>query len=141
MSIDPKPTKWATARLLVAFTDVLAGVSIPVERSNIDWPACFLISFVCSLAVCVWLLAIRFQQGIDWSEPYSLTEPFWPLRQYPLRYLFVCSWALVLMGSAGMTSSIILRRGHEAVSGTFLFIGIFMAVPLTLFAKKFSEER
>jgi hypothetical protein len=125
--------KWVAARLLIVAANVAVAISMPVERSNIDWPACFLVSSISAAALFAWLTAIRYKQGIDWSEPYSWRKPFWPMRKYPSRYWFIISMALIIAGAVGMARLGLFHQGHEAVLGTFLFMGLFMLIILTIF--------
>ncbi len=127
--------KWVVARLLIVAANIGAVIAIPAEKSNIDWPACFLIAIIFAAALFAWLTIIRFQQGIEWSQPYSWRQPFWPLRKYPLRYASLISLAFIIAGAVGMMRGVILRLGHVAVSGTFFFIGFFIMLALEIWIR------
>jgi hypothetical protein len=130
--------RWLVARVLIVAVNVGVIGSIPVEHSNIDWAACFLISFISAAALFAWLRAIRSRQNVDWSRPYSWRQPFWPMAWYPVRYWFLASWALVIAGATAMAKGIVFHQGHEAVPGTFVFMGLFMMVALRTWIRKFS---
>jgi hypothetical protein len=123
---DIPSLKWLIVRLLIVVLNVIALVSIPSERSNIDWPACFLIAGISAGGLFLWLAAIRYQQGVDWSEPYSWRKPFLPMKKYPLRYWFLVSVALSIAGAASLSRTAALHQGHEAVPGTFISMGLLM---------------
>lgn len=124
--------KWLALRFLIVAANIGIIASIPAQRSNIDWPACFLISSISALGLLVWLRAVRSRQNVDWSKPYSWRQPFWPMARYPLRFWFLAACALTVAGSTTMTRNILFHQGHESVPATFLFMGLFMMVVLKL---------
>lgn len=124
-------------RFLVLAINAWGLPAIPREGSNVDWPGCFLISAVCALALFGWLTAIRSKQNVDWLAPYSWYEPFWPMVRYPLRFWLLAAYALILGGVLSILEDITLNRGHMAVSGAFLFMGLFILAALKLWIRIF----
>lgn len=129
-------SKWIIARFLVMATNIGAIIAIPREQSNLDWGACFLISIIWSASLFVWLTVTHSKQGIDWSEPYSWWKPFLPMRRYPLRFWFLVSYSFMLAGIVTMLVDVFSHNGHEAVGGTFFFIGLFIGLALKVWVKK-----
>lgn len=115
-------------------------MAIPRERSNLDWGACFLISIIVSVSLFVWLTVTRSNQSIDWSEPYSWWKPFLPMKQYPLRFWFLVSYSFMLAGGVAMLIDAISHNGHEAVGGTFFFMGLFVGLALKAWIDKYGRK-
>jgi len=124
-------------RFLVLAINAWVIPAIAREGSNTDWPVWFLFGAVCALALFGWLTAIRSRQNVDWSAPYSWYEPFWPMGRYPLRYWVLAAYALTLGGVLSIVEDIALNRGHMALSGTFLFMGLFILAALKLWIRIF----
>lgn len=131
---------WLFARVVVIVLNVGGIAALPAGRSNIDWPACFLVSAIASIGLFLWLMAIRFRPYVDWSETYSWRRPFLPMNKYPLRFWFLISCSLILAGAVAVLGRVTLHRGHEAVSGTFFFMGLFIMVVLRVWIKKFADK-
>jgi hypothetical protein len=132
-------SKWLLARLLAIVFNTIAIMSIPVEQSNVDWLACFLISAISSASLFLWLTMIRSRQDIDWFAPYSLWQPFLPMKQYPLRFWFLTSYSLVIAGIAATIRNMTLHRRPEAVCATFVFMGLFISTALRLWIRNFQQ--
>lgn len=126
---------WLLGRIGVVALITVAILSIPIGRSNLDWPAAILIGLVVSVALFVWLKAIRYRQCIDWSSPYSTRKPFWPMTKFPLRYWFVTSVGLMVGGAAGIAMTLWSHSGRESVPGTFAVLGLGIFVALRLFIR------
>lgn len=129
--------KWLIFRLvLLAYS--AWGIPLTTKQgSNVDWPACFLIGTVFALTLFGWLTAIRSRRNVDWSAPYSWNEPFWPLAKYPLRFWVLAGYMLTLGGALSILEDVALNRGHMAVSGSFLFMGLFILAALKLWIRIF----
>jgi hypothetical protein len=132
---------WLTLRVLAMVFCTIGVIFIPEARSNIGWGACFIISFISAFSMFLWLTVSRSIKRIDWSDPYSWDKPFWPMRKYPLRYLFVCSYSLTLAGAVAMLRDVIVRNGYEAVSGTVFFLGLFLGLALIVWIRRFKSNQ
>jgi len=132
--------RWTIARLLVIAANIVAIISIPRERSNLDWGACFLISVIWSASLFAWLTLARNNQSMDWSDPYSWTKAFWPMIRYPLRFWILMAYTLVSAGVVTMLVDVIFHNGHEAVGGTFFFIGLFTGVAIIVWENKYGHN-
>jgi hypothetical protein len=123
---------WIVYRFAVIALISVSVIGIPVQRSNLDWPAAALIGVIVSVFLFVWLRAMRSRGDIDWSKPYSVTEPFWPMRRFPLRYWLVTSCGLLVGGLAGIAKTLVEHSPRAAVPGTFAVLGtcIFASVNL-----------
>ena len=83
------------------------------------------------------LTASRSRRNVDWSAPYSWYEPFWPLARYPLRFWVLAGYMLTLGGALSILEDVALNRGHMAVSGSFLFMGLFILAALQVWIRIF----
>lgn len=96
------------------------------------------------IAVFFWLIVSRsinrYNRAIDWSDPYSLWKPFFPMRRYPLRFLLLGSLSLTLGGLVALLSGAIFRQDHQALPGTVLFLGIAIGAAVNLWIKIFMSR-
>jgi len=127
---------WLVLRLFLIAFNIYAVLSLSEEESNLDWGACILISTIGSVTVFGWLMMIRNKARIDWSEPYSWTAPFFPMRRYPLRFWFTSSVVLMVGGLVEMSRDLIFHIGKLPVGGTFFIWGLFLLLSLMLWIKK-----
>lgn len=116
-------------------------MAIPQERSNLDWGACFLISVIWSASLFAWLTMTRSNQDVDWSDPYSWRKPFIPMKRYPLRFWILISYSFMLAGFTAMLEDVIAQSSHEAVGGTFFFIGLFVGLAVKVWIKQFGRNK
>lgn len=131
---------WLAARLIVIGVNVIGIMSIPTERSNLDWPSCFLISAVVAVALFGWLTVVRDRVNANWAERYAWRQPFFPVNRFPFQFWFLSSYALIWAGAAALVRDFALHRGHKAVSGTFFFMGLFILLALRIWASKFGRR-
>lgn len=126
------PQFWAVSRALVVILATWGIVSYDASKTNVDWIASLLISISTGLFLSFWFLANRNRPHIDWSKPFSVTEPFFPMNQFPLRYCLVLATSFILGGGVSVIREV-LRDGHQlAFRATFIFLGIailFAAAP------------
>ena len=132
---------WLALRFLV-----VAGVSLeiyflPPTTSNLDWIACGLISSAGGVGIFLWLMSIRNRATIDWSETFSLTKPFFPMNQNPVRFWLVAAVSLTVGGMAAFLEDVALGGQHAAFGATFLFLGIAILVAITAWRKVCRLER
>jgi hypothetical protein len=131
---------WIVLRFAAVAAITAALMSIPVARSNLDWGAGVFIGIIVSVALFLWLTAIRSREDVDWSQPFSLTQPFFPMTGFPLRYWFVASCSLAIGGAATTLRDLIEHNGRQGVGGSFLIAGLFIAVTLTLWIRAFARR-
>jgi hypothetical protein len=122
----------------------LAGLlSFDEPRSNLDWGVGFLAGAVSSIGLYWWLAVIRSRHYVDrytdWSQPYSLDQPFFPMRKYPLRFWLLAAYSLMIAGAAVMLKDMIKNSGHEGFGGSFLITGLFITAALMLWIRRFSQ--
>lgn len=129
--------EWLIFRLVVLAANAWMLPAMSREESNAVWPVWFLFGTLCGLVFFGWLTAIRSRKNVVWSAPYSWYEPFWPMAKYPLRFLLLGAYALTLGGALSILEDIALSRGHMALSGTFLFMGLFILAALKLWIRIF----
>lgn len=59
------------------------------------------------------------------------------MANYPLRFWVLAAYALTLGGVLSILADVALNRGHMVVSGTFLFMGLFILAALKLWIRIF----
>jgi hypothetical protein len=126
------PNGWVLIRMVAVVGNIVGVATYPAEKSNLDWPACFLITATFSVTVFSWLYVVGKKNGIDLSGPYSLDTPFYPMRRYPLRFWFLASISLLAAGVLRLTIDLLYHRDHAAFGGTFFFWGLGILVVLEL---------
>jgi hypothetical protein len=129
--------KWIFFRLGVIALISYSVFSVPEQQSNVDWPLGFLIGPVCAVFLCVWLAAMRYAPRADWSFPYSLEQPFFPMLRFPFQYWLLVSCGLTIGGVALTIRDLFRTTGHEWFGGTFVIWGLVMGGALVLWAKIF----
>jgi hypothetical protein len=133
-------SKLAILRLLLMLVNIIGLSSFPQERSNLDWGGCFVISLIFALFVYGFLLSVQYKQHVDWSEPYSLLKPFFPMNRYPLRFCLVASHSFMIGGILAMLVSVIHQNQREAVGGTFFFTGLFIYITLKIWIRLYGRK-
>jgi hypothetical protein len=134
---------WKFLRLSVIAINIAGLLSFDAARSNLDWGVGFLAGIVSSIGLYWWLAVVRSRHDIDrytdWSQPYSLEQPFFPMRKYPLRFWFLAAYSLMIAGAAVMLRDMIENNGHVGFGGSFFIAGLFIAAALKLWIKRFSQ--
>ena len=123
--------KWLALRILVTAVAAWELVSVSATRSNINWIACALISFATGLGAFIWFSYANSSNKVDWSRPFSLTEPFLPMMTYPLRYWILAAFVLIVGGSLSLLHSIVSGT-PTALGGTFLGMGLSIYLGISL---------
>ena len=117
------PQLWIVLRALVMLLVSWGIASYDASKSNIDWVACLIVSIAGGLAVFLWLLWSERVRAIDWTKPVSITQPFFPMNRYPVRYWMVVAVSLILGGSMALMKEIATDGQHAAFGALFLFLG------------------
>jgi hypothetical protein len=123
---------WIFFRLAAIALVTFSLLSLPVARSNLDWGAGVLIGAISAGGTYWWLSLIRSRSNVDLSQPYLPTRPFLPMMKFPWRYWFVVSYSLAIGGAVTALRDSIEQNGHEGVGGSFLIVGLFIAVAVML---------
>jgi hypothetical protein len=118
-------------RLMVVAVNALALWIAPLDRSNLDWISCALISAVVSVALFGWLSLLNGRRDLDLSEPYSLSAPFWPINTHPLRGWILIAVSLMVSGALASVKLAIMSPARAVVPlnvfslGASLMLAIF----------------
>jgi len=108
-------------------------------HSNINGLGCLVISSAAGVSLCIWLRTIERHLKLNWSEPLSLKQPFFPMNRYPVRYWVVISISM-LMGGIGNVLKALFQDGGNVIFGfTFIFTGLALMVAL-LVARVMAER-
>ena len=122
------PQLWIVLRALVVLL-ISSGIALyNPSRANLDWFACLLISIAGGLFLFIWLLSIRDRPNIDWTNPISITLPFFPMNRYPMRYWLVVAVSLILGGSVAFFRETIRGGQYTPFGATFIALGLAIII-------------
>ena len=107
----------------------------PQQRSNLDWPVGLIIGILSSIGFSLWLARVRSDPSVVLADPYSWTAPFFPMRRYPLRYLWLGSLSLTIAGGAGILRAATGQHRRAGFAAAFLIWGLCIAATLYLWAR------
>ena len=124
--------RWLVLRILITAIVAWELVSLSTTRSNVNWIACALISFATGLGTFIWFSYANSSNKVDWSRPFSLTEPFLPMMAHPLRYWILAAFVLSVGGFLSLLRSIIVGGAPTALGGTFLGMGLSVYLGISL---------
>lgn len=111
---------WVGLRILAVFSLASSIVAGATSKTNMDLTGCFLVSIFTGISLFTWLYMIRNRQDIDWTSPVSLTEPFWPMMKYPIRFWLVAAVSMIAGGA------ISVMRGTSLSSNVFYYGAAFL---------------
>ena len=123
--------RWLVLRIFITAIVAWELVSLSTTKSNVNWIACALISVATGLGTFIWFSYANSSNKVDWSRPFSLTEPFLPMMTYPLRYWILAAFVLIVGGSLSLLHSIVSGT-PTALGGTFLGMGLFIYFGISL---------
>ena len=96
--------KWKIIRITLLLGSVaIAPFYSPVEV--IDWRLTAIFASLTAVVLFGWLAMMRYQAGVDLSDPFSWDSPFWPVTKYPVRYWLMTSYSAILQGLSALLAS------------------------------------
>jgi hypothetical protein len=122
---------WFLTRILLIGLMIWAGFSYSSMPDN--WTAAILVPTLSAILMFVWLLGSASSPNIDWSDPRSLSKPFFPMKRYPIRFLFLGSGICIFNGIASAIHDLFTHGHLSALSCTAFLWGVFMLIALSLF--------
>src|SRR5690625_5247698 len=121
---------WIVLRILYASV-VIIGISYyPLENSNLDWVGCGLISIATGIAIFLWLMNLGRHVSVDWSEPFSIKKPFYPMNRHPVQYWTLTSIIVMLGGVAALVKMLALEGEHFVFGTNCIFLGLAILIAL-----------
>src|SRR6266481_7522492 len=139
--MNNSPQFWIILRAIVILVASLFISSYDVSKSYLDWLASLIVPIVGGVGVYVWLMLSEKRQAIDWTKPISITQPFFPMSRYPIRYWLVAAISLTLGGSVALLKEIMESGQHPAFGATFLFLGIAILIAIGALMRMRSNKR
>jgi hypothetical protein len=140
---------WLRARQLLLIVAIGGGYQIDTNASHLTWLPAVLIPIGIALGLFCWL---SFQDSrppqwgstgdntdIDWSDPYSLTKPFFPMIRYPIRFWLLCSVIMIFTGISSSAHDLFSLSRINPESGMFLLWGL--SIPIALLRWLSSAEK
>ncbi len=122
--------RWLAARLLLIAVNVTAIASISPQQTDIDYGGGGLICLSLVTFLFFWLTVMRFKTNVDWSEPFSWSNSFWPMKRYPLRFWMMVPYSLIPAGAIKLLIDFLYYRGHLAFGVTIFMMGFLCWVTL-----------
>jgi hypothetical protein len=119
---------WLIARVVLVSGAIWSACTEPNKLNNIHWHAAIILVVLSVSIVAMSLKAAEYNSRVDWSEPYSLVKPFFPMRLYPLRFWLLGS---VVTSSTGLVLSVhnIAVRGNLSPGSCF---GVLLGTSILL---------
>lgn len=80
----------------------------------------------------------------DYTDPYSLTKPFWPMKEYPLRFWLLVAAGLITSGVVFFVRELFLHEKINIQNSDTLITGISVLIgvlPSLLTAKAKRREK
>lgn len=114
------PLKYVALRTVIIALNIYGVASYPQNEANVGWPVGLIVGAVTSVGLFTWLTLIRSTRDVDWSAPYAWNKPFFPMKNYPLRFWILGSWSLMAAGIVTILRDVAFRRGDSGFGGTFL---------------------
>lgn len=131
---DLSSSRWLVRRQVLLAVGVIGGLALDAAMPKLTWFTALAAASIVALTILGWL-AIKKNRSlnpysnadipdIDWSDPCSLTEPFFPISRYPVRFFLVVS-AMAFAGGIAATVRNYLIDGRiiAPVAGLFLALG------------------
>lgn len=125
-------SKWLGFRVVVVAIVSLSIAFFDSSKSNINWGASLLISGVGGICLASWFQLLTNRPGVDWSDPFGLTKPFFPLMRYPTRYWAVIAVGMIFGGALGFAKELVEHGQKVAFSATFLLLGVAILLAILL---------
>lgn len=132
--------KWYVFRAASLIAMVIALGVYPRGESNLDWWAAGIICLAFSIALFIWLTVVRSRSYMEWSKPYDLSAPFFPMNRYPLRYWIVASFSLMVGGMVSFLLDALSTGGDKAFGGTFFMWGLGMCITVRVWIYFFKRS-
>lgn len=117
--------------------------SSPVDKSNLNWTAAFVIAPIVSASILFWILALRlvigrdFEVDADWPGLLSFSSPFFPMMRYPLRFWLIVGFGMILGGAGSILMNVSGSPGSSGFGGVFLLTGIGICISIAAAQKIF----
>ena len=115
---------WLPLRLILLASNVAMVLQISLApNASSDWWQC-IGPIIASGFLFMWLLVVKPRNDADISDPYTLTGPFFPFGQYPLRFWFTASLMLIVAGSAASIVELLSHQRMLPIDVMFLLWGL-----------------
>ena len=125
------PQRWLAIRVAVVL--MISWSIVTINPSDLDWIACLLISVASGLSVFLWLFWTDKITGLNWDQPTSIYQPFYPMNKYPVRFWVVSGISLCLGGGALILKET-FKGANVSPGATFFFLGsgILLAIGILI---------
>jgi hypothetical protein len=126
--MDLRSVFWLIFRLALIFAFTCGAFFKDPQSTPLDWRACFGLFVAMPIALLVWLFVSKYRTPVSKSD-FSFFLPFLPMGRYPIRFWFVASLSLMVMGITYFVVGY-LQRGYPSMyAATFFWgAGIFLAI-------------
>src|SRR5665213_1790374 len=129
---------WKIARIALLLGSV-ASRPLYSNLPPVDWRLTVIFALFGAIFLFGWLALMRYQEGVDWSGPFSWDTPFWPITKYPFRNCLMTSYSVLLQGISGILAGVFFLPRVDLVI-FFLAIGLSLQLSLRLWLRVFFKE-
>jgi hypothetical protein len=117
---------WFAIRLLIFLYVLFVSSTVSLSKpSTTTWPEAITLPLVFWGLSVLWMWYGSHKSGVVWTDPYSLTKPFFPITRYPTQFLMLFVVLGFLGGVVGGLRETIAHQALSPDSGTSLLHGVF----------------
>jgi hypothetical protein len=123
---------WLPMRAVLGAFAILSGTASN-SASIANGLAVVLVPIISAIVIYLWLFSLACKPDVDWSDPCSLTKPFFPLTRYPMRFWLLASVLFSLSGLVSAFREFLLCGSISPDSSMYFLSGISTLAALFLF--------
>lgn len=125
--------KWVVLRIAILIMASYALVDFSKKILGFPWFMTLVASFLFFLMLYYYLVSSGSSNKDCFKYPFSLTKPFYPMKEYPLQYWFLTSLYLMLGGIECVLRDLFTKTSIRSTSVLFLLMGVGIFLALALF--------
>jgi hypothetical protein len=114
------------------------------EQSHLDWKSDIVLGIVFGIigggVLFGWLTMVKSREGIIWLEPFTWTAPFFPMRQYPLRFWALGAYNGMIAGGVGFLIHIASHKDGDGLGITLFLTGLGIWITLKIWMRLFIKH-
>jgi hypothetical protein len=130
MSVDSN--LWFLLRLALLACAIFAGFA-HMHDPNMTWIIAISFSVGSAILSFISLMIAAYKPSVDWSDPYSFTEPFFPLTRYPMRFWLLLAVTVLTNGIVSLARDLFFNGTISPDSGMPLFSGLSILAASAIF--------
>jgi hypothetical protein len=117
---------WSSIRLFIFLYVLFVSSTISLSKpSTTTWLEAIIFPAVFWGLSVLWMWYGSYKPDVIWSEPYSLTKPFFPITTYPTQFLMLFVALGFLAGFVGVVREILAHQALSPDCAMSLLHGVF----------------